>query len=358
MKPIRAAAISAVIWAIGLCPMAMADSIFTGSIERKDVKILAYRNGYIEFSISGRAVDPVPAEKVSRIVVDDEPAFTAAEKAFVGGKWADAAVGYQKAIKTSTKAWLKDWSLPRMVQAGDSAGRVDIAVSGFVQLIQKDPQQVKARPKVPADADVAMLKSAADDLNKAAANGALSNVQKQAILSLLLDVTRAQGDLTGAGKVGEQLLKISNLDPADPANAAVLADVHLGMARLALAQKDYAKAANEIRANKTLFTEPSQQAEAFYCLALVKDAQAGEKPSAQAMKDIVIEYLRAAGVSRLTPEKRHLPECLVRVAQIQEQLGDLKSAGDLYAEVAGEYKDSPLAAKAKADSDRINAKLK
>jgi tetratricopeptide (TPR) repeat protein len=172
---------------------------------------------------------------------------------------------------------------------------------------------------------------------------------------MLLDVTRAQGDLVAASAVAEQLLKSAPSDVADPAVAHLVADIHLNIARLAIAQKDHAKAAKQIESNRQLFTDPVQQGEALYLLAWVSDTQSQDK-SPDALKDCALGYMRAVSVARQTPSKNHVPESLMRVAQIQEQLGDLKSASALYAEVATEYKGTPVASNAAREQQRLKEK--
>ncbi len=338
-----------------LSGMAMADSVFVGTLERKDVKIRSYRNGVIEFTIAGRAVDPVPADRVTRIAVDDEPEFSKADQAFAEEDYAAAADGYSAALKTTTKPWLKDWILPRFLQAANRAGRLDLATTAFVQLAGKDLKAaMQAVPAVGENADARQLSAAAAELKRAASSGGNTSA-RQAILSLLMEVTRAQGDLAGASAVAEELLKSIPSDLSDPAVAYLVADIHLSIARLAMAQEDYAKALNQLEANRRLFTDPVQQAQALYALAVIADKQLKDR-SPDALKDCALAYMKAVAVARQTPDRKNLPEALVRVAQIQEELGDLKSASLLYAEVAEEYKGTPIAATAAREQQRLREK--
>jgi tetratricopeptide (TPR) repeat protein len=337
--------------------VASADSVFVGTLERKDVKIQTYRNGAVEFSISGRRVDPVAGEKITRLVLDDEAEFSKADQAFAECRWQSALDGYQATLKATNRPWLKDWVLPRALQAADHAGRFDTAASMYLMLLPKDPVAAsRLRPAVPSGATPDMLASAAGELSKASTSATLNPGAQQAVLSLLMDVNRAQGDTAAANKVAEQLLKVIPAETRDPAQARMLAEVYLGMSRLALDQKDYAKATNLIQSHRALFTEPNQQADALYLLAVAGDSEAAAKADKDALKDVAIAYLRAAAAGRPTPGKRNVPESLLRVAEIEEQLGDTKSALALYAEVATEYKDSPVSAKAAAGQQRLKEK--
>lgn len=337
---------------------AIADSIFVGTLERKDVKVQNFRNGAIEFTIAGRAVEPVAADRISRLVLDDDAPFTSAEQAFAEGKFAAAADAYQAVFKSTSRPWAKDWILPRQLEAANEAGRVDIAASAFVQLASRDlGAALRNRPAIRDGTDAKQLTATAAELTKASAASAASPAQQQAVLGLLLDVHRARGDMAGATKVAEQLLKAAPGDLSDPAVSRVQADIRLSVAKLALAQKDYAGAINQIEPNRQLFIDASQQADAFYCLAQARDAQAGAAGSPDLLKDIAIDYMRVVAISRQTPEKRYVPESLTRVAEIQEKLGELKKAAGLYGEVATDYKSSPVAANAATQQQRLKEKL-
>ena len=337
--------------------IALADSIFVGTLERKDVKVESFRNGAIEFTVAGRAVEPVSADRISRLVLDDDKAFSSADQAFAEGKYGAAADSYQAILKASGRPWLKDWILPRQLQAANQAGRLELATSAFVQLAVRDlGSALRHRPSVREGMDARQLSVSAAELTKASTASGKNPAQQQAFLGLLLDVHRAQGDMASSTKVAEQLLKVIPSDLSDPAVARVQADVRLSIAKLALAKKDYAEAIKQIESGRQLFSDPAQQADAFYCLAQARDGQAGTVASKEALEDLAIDYMRAVAVARKTPEKRYVPESLTRVAEIQEKLGELKKAAALYAEVATDYKNSSVGANAVTQQQRLKEK--
>lgn len=334
----------------------LADSIYVGTLARNDVKVLAYRNGVIEFTIQGRSVDPVPADRVSRLELDDEPVFTKADRAFAEGDYAAAADGYAASLKSSTKPWLSAWILPRLLRSADAAGKLDLATGAFIQLAESDLKTaMELRPTIREAPDQAQLASAVSQLKRASGGNVGSPARRQAILSMLLDVTRAQGDLAGASAVADELLKAAPSDLADPAVARLVADIHLNIARLAIDQKDYAKALNQIESNRQLFADPRQQAVALYDIAMLRDLISKDE-SPDALKDRALDYMRAVAVARQTPDKANVPQSLFRVAQIQEKLGDRKTASALYGEVAAEYKGTPVAANAAKEQQRLKEK--
>jgi tetratricopeptide (TPR) repeat protein len=344
----------------GLASAALADTVVVGDFERTDLKVQSYRNNAVEITVNGRRVDPIAADRVTRMALDNDSAFSAAEQAFISGDWQPAAEGYSRSLATTTRTWLPDWALPRMLQAADRAGRPDLAVSAFLQLLIRNPAQaVKLRPSLDNVTQVASAVAA--DLSKAAGNGALTHTQKHAALSLLLDIYRVQGDLSAARGLRQSLPSASSgaskPDPTDPAGAAVAAALQLSLARLALAEKDYPAAIATIETAQTFFTDPSDQADALYCLAAARDAQTPQPAPAAALKNLALQYMRVVAISRPTPAKRCIAQSLFRVAQIEEELQDKQAAVTLYAEVAKGYKGTSLADRALREVDRLGKQV-
>jgi tetratricopeptide (TPR) repeat protein len=343
--------------ALSVASLALADTLVVGGNARTGAKIKSYRNGVFDYTLDGREVNPVAGDRVSQIALDDDPVLTAAEQALVGEKWAAAVDEYQRALKATKRVWLKDWVLPRMVVAAERAGKFDVAVSGFVQMLKGDAGvAMKYRPWPAETTAAAALTAAAGELAKASSLAAWSTTQKQAILSLLMDVERVQGDVAGATKLSEQLLRSAVVNKADPASERVVADIYIGSARLAVLKKEYARATALIEQNGPLFTDRVQQVEALYCLALARDGELGAEASKDALKDLAIAYMRVVAAGRGGADRRDVPEALLRVGELQEQLGDKRVAQTLYAEVTGEYKDSPAAARADSASSTAAAR--
>lgn len=330
-----------------------ADSVFIGSLERKDVKITAVRDGSIEFSLEGRSTEPVPLTRVSHIALTDDAALNRAEEAFVAGKFAAAAEGYQASFKATARPWLKTYILPRMLEAANKGEKFGVAVSAYIALVKQQPQAAqKARPTPPQNAPVE-LRSAVTELSAAASDTALSAGARQAIQSLLLEVYRTQNDLASAARLGEQILKSGTMDMNDPAAVRLAADVRIGLARVALADKQYDKAQAQIDGGRELFTDPKQQAMALFCLAQAADGKAGAKPDAAAAKDLAIAYMRVVAVARTAPDQPCLPESLYRVAQLHEVFGDTRTAAGLYADLAQTYADESVGKAAAKDVARL-----
>src|SRR5207245_4281704 len=113
-----------------------------------------------------------------RIKLDDDPAFSGAEEAFDTGNWAAAAEGYRKLLSTSTKDWVQDRASLRVLQAADKSGNFPAAVSGFVELLQKNFALANEhKPQIPANKPD-QLDPAIAQVKQASGNPRLSNEQK------------------------------------------------------------------------------------------------------------------------------------------------------------------------------------
>jgi TolA-binding protein len=336
--------------------LALADSLYVGPLERERVKVEGYRNGRVELSVAGRAVEAVPREKVTRIRLDGDAVFSAAEQATAEQRWQEAAGGYEAVLRSPARPWYRAWCLPRLVVAAGRSGAWETAASAFSELVRDDPAQaVSLMPAIPAGADPARAKALADRLARLADNAALSEFQRRSIQTLAMNSCRRAGDLEGAARLGQQLLG-GILEEKDPAARKLMGEIHLAMAQLSLAKRAYAQAIAQVEEHGELLADPEQQAEALYCLAAAKDGLA-EGADPDRLRDIAIAYMRAAGVARKAKGHPYLAESLMRVADIRERLGDRKTAATLYGEVANEYKESPLAARAQAECGRLAQKV-
>jgi TolA-binding protein len=189
-------------------------------------------------------------------------------------------------------------------------------------------------------------------VNKALASPTLKDNQRAPLLSLLLEIYRAKNDTANVNQTLQQLAK---LGAASPAQMALL---KLASARVALDAHDYNKAQSEIQQNRSLFTDPANQADALFTLAQARDGLDGSKDDdANAQKDLALAYMRVVTFGKDVPGQPHVAESLLRVAQIEEKLKEPQVALQLYQQITKDYADQPAtAADARAGIERLNAK--
>jgi len=168
---------------------ASADTLTTSGLEYPGVQISEIRDGRIYFQINGRDAQPIALEQVVRINATDEPALNAAEQALAAGGTDTAAEAYQRAITTSGKDWVRQWSARRLADVARQTGRIDQATAAYIEMVRENPSGVLAsRPSVTPGA-TQYLDAAARQIDAALQDRAFSDApRRQALLAFLLDL--------------------------------------------------------------------------------------------------------------------------------------------------------------------------
>jgi tetratricopeptide (TPR) repeat protein len=331
---------------------ALADSIFVGTLERRDVTIREIKDRKLIFNFAGRVAEQ-DLDRITRLVVANEAVFNAAEEAFASGQWERAVDGYLRTLRSTNKDWLRDYVAWRMVTAANQVGRFDAATTAYVHLLQRAPTLASdTRPAMP-DAGSTFLNTAANEVNQALANPRLTADQRRALLTFQLDIQRARNDTAAAAKVLEQLVQISPDTAADPAARRALADVRLGAIMLALDKKDYETVEKEIDAHRAVFEDPRQQADALWALAEVRYAQAERTNTPTAWKDAALAYMRVVGHFEEHPNRPRVAESLLKTGLIMARLQDTKAATQLLEQVVSRYPTDPAAQQARQELQRL-----
>ncbi|HMO24907.1 MAG TPA: hypothetical protein PKB10_01425 [Tepidisphaeraceae bacterium] len=294
-------------------------------------------------------------DQIKQLIIDNEPAFNAAEEQFFAGEFDRAVEGYQRTLRSTTKEWLRAWSAIRLADAANRAGRFDAAVGAYVAIVRLQPDlAAKYKPQIP-DSRSTFLDNAVTELNTAR-NQATNDAQRQQILTLLLEVHQARRDTTAANAVMEDLLKLNIGSADDPAARTALASIRISQAKNALAQNDYPRAIAVINEDRTLFVDPAEQAEAFWILAEAGYAQA-DRSNRTALLDAALAYMRVAAHFKDVPGRPYVGESLLRAAEIHELLGgeQVAVALSLYKQIATEFASEPAGAKARQHQQRLES---
>ena len=323
--------------------------------------ILKIENGLIIIKAkpSGRETQR-KLEDVIKIKLDDEPKLNAAEDAYAANNLAAAAPAYQAALAATQREWVKDRSLQRLVEIAQKTNQYPAAVTAFVEMAKRDPAQAeKAKPKIPAG-NASSLAGVIAEVRKAH-DGNVKPETRQLLRTYLVDLYLAAGD----PKSADALVKSTGPAPAAPAatdaaapgtpadNAA--ATRAMNEAKIAMAQRDYARVVNTIRASKGAFTDPDQQFEALYMLAEAESGAAGN--DAGKLADAAVAYMRiVAHFGNRTGDPRYA-DALVKAAGIVERLQKPNEALSLYNQVATDpkFKNTPAAAEATKAIARLKA---
>jgi tetratricopeptide (TPR) repeat protein len=344
-------------WTLGLghWGLVAADSVFIGTLERKNAVIKEIRGDALVFEINGREAEHVPLSRVTKLVVVNEAVFNTAEDDFVGGKFDAAVDGYQKTVKGSTKGWLKDWSAMRLIDAANKANRFDAAATAYVAALLKDPAAAaRVKPAMP-EAKSTYIDTAVAEVNSALAGPKLSDEQKQALLTFLVELHRAKGNTKAAGEAVEQLLKISASAGNNPDAKRALADMKLSVARVALDAKDYHKAMDTIQSSRSVFAEPPQQGAAMLAIAEAQFGLARQSKDPLALKDAGLAYMRFVAHFKGQLPASMIADALLKTGMIHEELGEPAAAEALYQQVVREFSGEPAASEAGQNLQRLRA---
>ncbi len=263
--------------------VAYADTVWISSgggnpVPYSGVRVLRVEQDTLFFRTSGGLETSRPVNAVTRIQLDDDPTFSSAEAAHVGGDFARATEGYLRTLRSTPRGWLRDWVTLRLVDSAAKAGRVDAAVTAYLQLLSANPAAApQAKPRIP-EGPSALLDAAAVEIERSMASVSLDDPARRSAMNLLIEVHRARGDNASAARATERLLEREAARPEGGASQVALADVRLNAARLALDQGDFAGALSLIDENQALFTQPGQQAAALLTRARARHGQGAKRP--------------------------------------------------------------------------------
>lgn len=310
--------------------LALGDTVhISGGLKFEDSQILRIEGNQLIFSRAGREVSR-EISTITQLEVTNEPAFNQAEAAYVAGSWDKATAAYEKALRATNRDWLRQWASMRLFETADKSGDFPAATTAYIELLRSNPDAAAGRTPTLPDASSTFLQTAAADIERAL-GGDLNERQRAELLKFLLDIHQKRGDTTQALSAAERLSKLTG-DAATPENRRLLADLKLGLATIALEQKDYPKAVVEIQDNRSVFIEPEQQAQALYILAAAQHRLAGEDQ--QKLQDAAIAYMR---VLAHFPKSSQAGPSLVATGEIMEALGNTDKALDIYKQAASEY---------------------
>lgn len=334
--------------AVSLCAPALADSIYlynNGSPMmtpfRENVTILRITNQAMVFRTASGSEQEIALEKVARISVSADPALSAADDAFVLGQHEKAVDAYLKAIRSS-EAWKIRWVTPRLLQAATKANRFDAALSAFLSAARIDPPSAVAnKPPLPPKGSK-LLDEAVKQIEPALRTAA-NNPEKQALLSLLLDIQIQRGDSSATEAIATQLSAIEGGE-ADPRLANMLVGIRFDQASAELAAKRYHRVAEILAPVRSKLSSPAQQARAMYLLAQAQQGLAGNDAAKQL--DTAIDYMRIVAQFGVAEGRPFVAESLLEAAKINHAIGDAAAAKLLFQQVQDEFAGTSSASEA------------
>jgi tetratricopeptide (TPR) repeat protein len=332
----------------------LADMLVINRLEYKDCRVNGLEGDAIVFDFSGRP-QKKPISEVTKIVIDNEPAFNNAEALFAQQQWDKATDEYEKAVRATNKAWIKEWCSVRLLEAAKMGGRFDVVVRNYIAVALKTPETARGIALTLPRADSAYLPEAIKAA-QAACDAASANPKAQEVLGkLLVDLYTAKGDAKGAEVATQRLAEFSaRANPNSPETIKLLMKVKLAKISTDLAAGKFDEVIKGIEAEAPNIIEPADQINMLWALAEARKGKLGTGGTKDDWKEIAIAYMRV--VANGKPADPKVIDSLLKVAEIHATKLDDKPAAQaiLKRMIDDDYKGMDAA----KDAQKLLDKLK
>jgi hypothetical protein len=336
---------------------ARADEINAGGITFKNIQIQKVEGDKLIYKIQSGQISEKQITDKMKVSVTDEPNLTMAEDALVAGKWSDAVDGYQKALRSAAKPWVKDYAARRLLVAGEKSERFDAVVMAYLHVLETDPKHAQdVKLTYPADPNNAYLKTAASQVDSAI-NSEKDQTKSISLRVFRMNIAKAMHDDETALKLGTDLQKLGGAGSAggpalDETAMLGIIDGKLNVISALVDKKDYKGATANLEQLKATVTDPKQEAEWIWFNAEAQAGAAGDTKSPEALKGVALEYMRLVANF---PNSPRVPQALLKTAGLLEKLQDTKGATAVYTQVARDYKGQSAGSEAQKNLNRLNA---
>jgi tetratricopeptide (TPR) repeat protein len=308
---------------------------------RDNVTILRHKDKTLVFRSASGMEQALEFDKIARLSITADTVLSRADDAYTSGHYDEAVDLYLKAMRTN-EAWKIEWMTPRLSQAAAKTGRFDAAMTVYIGYARIDPlSAIAMKPTLPQKGSK-FLDEAAKQLD-AALRTAASDGEKQALLSLLLDVQMQRGANEDAEATATQLTALTG-ESADPRVAGMIVGIRLDQAASEIGAGRFDRVAPLLDPIRDKLTEPAKQAHAMFLLAQARRGLAGD--SKVKRLDAAIAFMRVVAHFQNVEEKPYVAESLLEAAKINETIGDSDSARLLYEQIAVEFAATPIAQEA------------
>lgn len=332
--------------------MSQADQLFIQGMNAQQVTFVDFADGKLIYTSRAGERNDRELSRISHISVDGETALNEAEVAFAKDDKPKAIDGYTKAIRATSKPWLRTFAARRLLLALGDSDRFDAKLVAYLAILQANPEDaLQYKPTLPEKGNK-QLETGIADIETALKLPNLGGPQQLGMYTLLVDLHRRNGDEASATATLERLAKVADQLGDLPEIREQLAAARVAQARVALDQKKYAEATKLIEDNRASISDPRLQSDALYTLAVAK--RAGVKPSdTDAMKDTALMFMRVVAHFGDLEGKPNVLASLIATAEILEKINDKPAAITVLEQITKEFPNDPAAKKAADDLKRL-----
>ena len=288
--------------------------LFTNKLEYKDCRVTGIEGGAILFDLPPGA-QKKPMAQVAKIIIDNEPAFNNAEALFAQQQWDKATDEYEKAVRGTTKLWIKEWCSVRLLEAAQKGGRFDVVVRNYIAVALKTPDTARAITLNMPKADSAYLPEAIKAA-QTACDAAVANPKAQEVLGkLIVDLYSAKGDAKGAELATQRQAEYSaRANPNSPETLELLMRVKLAKINTDLAAGKFDDVIKGIDAVAANVLNPADQLNMLWAMAEARKGKLGTAGTKDEWKEIAIAYMRVVANGKASDPK--VIDALLKVAEI------------------------------------------
>ncbi|MDB5324990.1 MAG: hypothetical protein JWM57_559 [Phycisphaerales bacterium] len=339
---------------VALAASARADKLIIQGTGPQTVTVTGFANGRLQYQNERGGTGDREYARVQQLVIDAEPALSAAEASLVAGQNDVAIENYTKAVRGSTMPWVKVFAARRLLDAAGPNGKFEPRLTAYLALLQLSPADAAGRQPALPEAGSQLLNVAVLEVESALKAPKVTDPAKVALLNFLTDIHRRRGDDAAVAATIERLAKSSPSAGNDPAVQAQLTAQKLGQAKAAADAKDFAAAVRLIDQNRASIVDPAQQSDALFILARAKQANADASDTA-AQQDAAVAFMRVVAGAKDLPGRPNVLASLRATAAILERIGSPADAVKIYQQIAREFAEDPAAVtEAQADVRRLS----
>jgi tetratricopeptide (TPR) repeat protein len=304
----------------------------------ENARIRGISEGQLRYITSAGGERSEQVERIFQLRPTADPALTAAEEAFVTGRWDEAIDHYQRVVR-GAEEWKRRWSAPRLLEAARRGKRFDAEVSAYIAFVKIDASSASTLKPDPAGVGASLVDDALTELDRAL-RGADAQ-QSASLLALKLELQRARGDTEGALRTLDDLLRFADSFEVDTGMRRIIADARLAQATAALEAGDHARSIDVIRKASSSFVEPGARARAIFITAQAREGLAQASDDRRFWLDAALEYMQLVALFDEQASGGLRSRALARIADIHERLGETDAARSIWKDLIEHHPQTP-----------------
>lgn len=331
---------------------AAADVVVARGLTFNDAHVTGVKGSDLIFTTSAGTETTRPLTEVTKLEITNEPAFNAAEAAFGNKDYDKAATEYEKVLRMTSKAWLKDFAAVRLLEAANKGNRFDAAVKGWLALAEKSPETARGIPLTMPPANSTYLPEAIKSVQAALAKNPPVATQ-EVLVNMLVELAEARGDAALQAAASRQRVDILvKKDPNSPEALKAQQQMRIAKIQADLDAKKYDEVMAAVNAEAEKIVDPNDTATMLWIVAEAQRGKTAAGAAKEAWMDVAVAYMRV--VANGPREHAKTIDALQKVADLYAtKLNDKEAARGIYKRMAEDYKNHEAGQVAQREMDKL-----